>query len=513
MKTTNRFGYLILAAVLGSAITMGTGRLLDRSAEKSVRIEHMPSAPVMGAAYTVNSDGDIVPLEFTDVSEKVMPAVVHIRSSREQNYEQYRGQSPEQFKRFFDDDLFKYFFGPQFRNESPQPRKRQPQNRQPRKRMASGSGVIISEEGYIVTNNHVIDGADEIEVILNDNREFKAKVVGTDPSTDLALIQIRENDLSYLPLVNSDDVRVGEWVLAVGNPFNLNSTVTAGIVSAKGRNINILRDQSAIESFIQTDAAINPGNSGGALVNLQGGLIGINTAIASPTGAYAGYGFAVPSNIVGKVVEDLMKYGMVQRGYLGLMIRSVDGSLSEEKDLDVTTGVYVDSVTLNSAAGDAGIKVGDVITEVQGSEVKTSAELLEMIARYRPGDKVSLQIDRDGKVKEYKVTLRNQEGKEEMIEKDARDVLDILGAEITEIDKGLADQLSIESGLQITKLRQGLLKKETDVRAGFIITKVDGKSIKSVDAFVRYLEGREGGVMLEGVYEDYPGKYYYAFGL
>jgi Do/DeqQ family serine protease len=505
-----KFGLLIVAAILGSALTIGTFKLIEPGRDKSVKIEHISGSPVVGAAYTLNEDGKIVPLDFTAVAKKVMPAVVHIKSTQVQNVKNYNYRSyPDPFREFFDDDIFRHFFGPNFRFEAPQ----QPQQRGPQARVGTGSGVIINAEGYIITNNHVIDNADDIEVTLDDNRVFKAKVIGTDPSTDLALLQIKEKDLPYLPLVNSDNVEVGEWVLAVGNPFNLNSTVTAGIVSAKGRNINILQDRSAIESFIQTDAAINPGNSGGALVNLQGGLIGINTAIASPTGAYAGYGFAVPSNIVSKVAEDLLKYGMVQRGYLGLMIRSVDGNLAKEKDLEVTTGVYVDSITANSAAGDAGIMVGDVIVEIDETPVKTSAELLEIIGRHHPGDEVALKVDRKGKELDFLVTLRNQEGKEKIYERGTKEVLDILGVELEELDKETAKKLDINGGLRITKLFSGKLKRHTDIKVGFIITKVDGKVFKTVDEFVKYLENKKGGVMVEGVYEDYPGTYYYAFGL
>ena len=497
MKTKN-FGMLILAAVLGSGLTMGTYLVINGN-EKSIKIEHLSGSPVVGAAYTVNEDGEIVPLEFTDVARKVTPAVVHIKSTAVRNLDRFK-QSPGPF----DDDLFRRFFGPEFRFEDPQ---------SPTPRIGTGSGVIINPEGYIVTNNHVIDGSDDIEVTLNDNRVFKAKVVGTDPSTDLALLQIREKNLPSLPLVNSDEVEVGEWVLAVGNPFNLNSTVTAGIISAKARNINILRDRAAIESFIQTDAAINPGNSGGALVNLQGGLVGINTAIASSTGVYAGYGFAVPSNIVSKVVDDLITYGMVQRGYLGLMIRNVDGNLAREKDLEVNEGVYVDSITANSAAGEAGVKVGDVITSVNETRTRTSSQLLEIIGRHRPGDEVNLTIDRSGKELEIPVVLRNQEGNTELAKKGPDDVFDVLGIELEEIDRGTARRLDIEGGLKVTKLGPGVLKRNTDIRSGFIITAVDGKKPGSVEDLRKYLEKTEGGVMLEGVYEDIPGTYYYAFGL
>jgi serine protease Do len=502
--TWRKFSMLLLAAILGSALTIGAFSYINK--DKTVIVEHLSGTPVVGAAYTVNEEGEMVPLEFTSVAEKVTPAVVHIRSTILPDNSGYRSQEQPNPYQMPDNEMFRRFFGPDFRFDTPSPNQQTP-------RVGSGSGVIINQDGYIVTNNHVIDGAGDIEVILNDNREYKAKVIGADPSTDLALLQIREKNLPYLPLVNSDEAKVGEWVLAVGNPFNLTSTVTAGIISAKGRNINILRDQRAIESFIQTDAAINPGNSGGALVNLQGGLVGINTAIASSTGVYAGYGFAVPSNIVSKVVEDLLEYGMVQRGYLGLMIRSVDGSLADEMDLDVTEGVYVDSITANSAAGEAGIKVGDVIMSVNSKETKTSSQLLEIIGRKRPGDQVDLLVDRSGKQLDLKVTLRNQDGESKLAVKAPESVLNVLGIEVEKIDTKTAQKLDIDGGLKVTRLGSGIIRTHTDMRKGFIITKVNQKPVGSVEDFTSYLEKAEGGVMLEGVYEDLPGTYYYAFGL
>ena len=337
--------------------------------------------------------------------------------------------------------------------------------------------------------------------------------MGADPSTDLALIQIDEKELPFLSLVNSDNLQVGEWVLAVGNPFNLTSTVTAGIVSAKARNINIMRDQYAIESFIQTDAAINPGNSGGALVNLQGGLVGINTAIASPTGSYSGYGFAIPSNIVGKIVEDIMEYGVVQRGYLGVMIRNVNGNFAREEGLEVTEGVYIDSVLENGAASKAGIREGDVITSINGKEITKSSELQELIARQRPGDQVEMIANRNGKEIPITATLQSREGSTETMSKAKGKVLAKLGAELDDITKATARKLNIRGGVRIRKLHAGILSQQTDVREGFIITKVNNTEILSVKDFISVIENLKGGVMLEGVYEDIKGTYYYAFGL
>lgn len=505
-----KFSSLVFAAVLGSALTFGAIRLAWKDEGKTIKIEHVDATPVKGVAFTLNDEGEVVPLSFTDAAEKVMAGVVHIKST--QTRATARGnapnQSPDPFRDFFGDEFFERFFGPRFQ---------QPDGpRGPQPIVGTGSGVIINSSGYVVTNNHVINNADDIEVTLHDNRTFKATVVGADPSTDIALLQIKEKNLPSIPLANSDQVRVGEWVLAVGNPFNLNSTVTAGIVSAKGRSINILQADYPIESFIQTDAAINPGNSGGALVNLQGGLIGINTAIASPTGAYSGYGFAVPSNIVNKVVEDLLKYGAVQRGVLGIGIRNLTSDLTREKqlgNLDVYEGVYVDSVYDKSAAESAGVKVGDVILAIDGNDVRNSAELIGIVGRHRPGDKVTLKINRKGNVKEIPVTLKSLQGSSKLVAKETSGSLGMLGADFETVSRETADKLDIEGGVQVKKLFPGKLRQSTDMREGFIITKVDGKPVKSVEDLNKALEGKEGGVMVEGVYPDYPGVYYYAFGM
>lgn len=497
-------------AFVVSISMFGTFQIFSKNG-KTIKIEHVNNIPSSQAVYTLNDEGEAIPLDFTKAAQKVMDAVVHIKSTQTfkniNNPQAFRNKEvPDIFKEFFDNKNSNPFF--QFEGPSSN------RNRNPHVRLGSGSGVIFNDQGYIVTNNHVVANADDLEVTLHDNRTFKATVIGTDPSTDLAVIQIKGDGLPTLPLVNSDQVKVGEWVLAVGNPMGLNSTVTAGIVSAKGRNINILKEQFAVESFIQTDAAINPGNSGGALVNLSGGLIGINTAIASPTGSYSGYGFAVPSNIVNKVVEDLLKYGRVQRGVLGVMIRSVDGNLAKDKNLSLNTGVYVDSLFDNSAAANAGIEKGDVIVQVEERKIKTSPELQEMVARYRPGDKIRLLINRGGKDLSFNVTLNDKDGGKTVVEKEHKEVLSILGVDLKTLDAAKAKKLDVSGGVMVTKLYAGKLRKYTDMRERFIITKIDGKRVRAVEDLVEVLKDKKGGgVMLEGIYEDLPGEYYYAFGM
>ncbi len=504
MKRNLLFSALI--ALLVSVLTIfGYEYFFSDKNGQAITIEHIDGASPREAVYTLNENGEVVPLDFTQTAEKVMDAVVHIRSTRTVAARQPSMRSP--FGDMFPDDFFEEFFGPRGQV--------QPPNGQadPRVRMGDGSGVIVSQDGYIVTNNHVVANAEDIEVTLHDNRSYKASVVGLDPTTDLAVIKIEEKDLRTLAFVNSDEVKVGEWVLAVGNPFNLNSTVTAGIVSAKGRAINILREQYAIESFIQTDAAINPGNSGGALVNLQGGLIGINTAIASPTGAYSGYGFAVPANIVRKVVEDIIEYGTVQRGYLGIMIRSLDAGLAKAEGLDISAGVYVDSLMANSAAAEAGIQPGDVIVEIDGNPITANPELLEMVARKRPGDQLNIVVNRDGKKKTFEVTLNNREGNTELVKRERSEILSSLGLEVETLSKEAAKELGVDGGVRVGRLLPGQIRRQTQMREGFIITKVDGRSVRSVEELTEILENKTGGVMLEGRYEDQPGTFYYAFGL
>ncbi len=377
---------------------------------------------------------------------------------------------------------------------------------------ASGSGVLVSADGYIVTNNHVIEDSDEIEVTLNDKREFKAELIGTDPSTDLALIKIEGEALPALEFGNSDSLRVGEWVLAIGNPFNLESTVTSGIVSAKGRSIDILEGQDRIESFIQTDAAVNPGNSGGALVNTNGELIGINTAIITRSGRYEGYSFAVPINLVRKVIRDLRDYGVVQRGILGVFIDEMTNERARELGLKAVEGVYINRVTPGSGADDAGLQKGDVIMGINGIKTKTLPEMQEQLGRYRPGNAVKVDIVRAGQEETIEVILKNKSNSTALVSGKNEDILLDLGFELRELTRQEKRRIQVE-GVKVISIYRGSRIERTNMDPGFVITKVDNQPVATVEEMVDYLERTSGKVMLEGVYENYPGEYYYAFAM
>ena len=493
---------LVLAAIIGSGITLGASQLLEEDALPQVDQQGI-SSPAYPTAWIHRSSGTQAesPVDFTVAAEKVMPAVVHIRSSTQRNVQNNTDREDEDTY-----DMFRDFFGDNFRRffENPEDMPRE----------GIGSGVIIQRNGYIVTNNHVIDGADEIEVSLYDNRTYQAQVVGIDPNTDIALIKIEEETLPYLSIANSDEVKVGEWVLAVGNPFNLSSTVTAGIVSAKGRAIGILRERYAVESFIQTDAAVNVGNSGGALVDLNGDLIGINTAIASMTGTYAGYAFAVPSNIVAKVVDDLKSYGTVQRGVLGVFISTVNNEIVQQNKLNIVSGVLVDSVLARSAALEAGIKKGDVITKVEDITVKSVADLQAIIAQHGPGDVVNLTINRNGNTKAFAVNLKNIEGNTEIVRRERTEVFNTLGVELEELSDREVNELNIQGGVRVSRLLPGKLRQDTDMQEGFIITKIDSKPIRFIKDIEQLLDGKSGGVLIEGIYPESPDDVrFYAFGM
>jgi serine protease Do len=434
------------------------------------------------------------PVDFTDAASASIPATVHIKTKT------VRTASNNLPKRNPFSDLFGIdpddFFGDRL-HSMPE--------------MASGSGVIISDDGYIVTNNHVVDGADEVTVTLSNRKSFKAKVVGTDPSSDLAVVKIDAKGLPFLLYGNSDEVKIGQWVLAVGYPLTLETTVTAGIVSAKGRtlDINARQSKTPIESFIQTDAAVNPGNSGGPLISTDGKLIGINSAIASPTGSYAGYSFTIPVNIVKKVVSDLMKYGTAQRAYLGIKYApdNLSDDVKKQEGIKDGEGVYVSEVPTDGAASQAGIKKGDVITKLNGVILNSAAEMVGQIATYRPGDKVNVTYKRDGQENTVAVTLRNNTGTTEIVK---NTVLDKLGADLLTLSKKDATSLGVKGGVVVKGIDEKGLFSKTRMEDGFIILKANGKEINTVEEFRKLLDENQGGsVKLEGVYPGYEGAFTY----
>lgn len=441
------------------------------------------------------------PVDFTAAATSSAPAVVHIKTRTKQR--QVSNNLPKQknpFSDFFgDSDPFSDFFnGPRVIPEQ----------------RASGSGVIISNDGYIVTNNHVVDGADEINVTLTNRKSYKATVIGTDPNSDLAVIKVDAgNSLPYLVYGNSDDTRLGQWVLAVGYPLNLDVTITAGIVSAKARSIGINKGDRPIESFIQTDAAVNPGNSGGALINTNGELIGINSAIASPTGSYAGYSYAIPVNIVKKVVNDLLKFGAVQRAYLGITYPQEDmpDEAKAKYGIKDGDGVFVTGVAPDGAAQQAGIQKGDFVTKINGNPIATGPELQEQITRYKPGDKISISYFRNGKETTVNVTLKNKAGNYNVVKTET--ALDKLaGSELVTLDAATAKKNDLSGGVLVKKLGNGILKG-TRMQEGFVITSVDGQPVNSLDDLKAALANAHGTVRLEGVYPGYEGTYGYPLNL
>lgn len=435
-----------------------------------------------------SADGNEQPLDFHEAASIAMPTVVHIKSTRTISQTFY--------------DPFYEFFG------------RAPSRTDNRQQLSSGSGVIVGSEGYIVTNNHVIKDADILSVTLFDNRTFIATVIGTDPSTDLGLIKIDASDLPTMILGDSDDILVGEWVLAVGNPFNLASTVTAGIVSAIGRDLEIIKDQMAIESFIQTDAAVNPGNSGGALVDLEGHLIGVNTAIASPTGAYAGYAFAVPANIVKKVVDDLKSYGTVQRAFLGVVSGdNLNGDVSEELQLDITEGVYVRELSDIGGAYEAGIREGDVIVEIEGKPIRNDSRLLEIVGRSRPGDRIDVKVYRDGGYQTFLVLLTNRNGNTDLIISNRNELLTRLGIDMRDLTAEEKSRLGIDRGVLVDKLYAGKMRQATNMQENFVILKFNGLEVEDTTELIGALEGARGEVSLIGFYPRYNRLYEYKIDL
>jgi serine protease Do len=468
---------LVVTSLLSAALAVMIYRLVDNPRQIIVR----ETMPAQYANWSEDLLNDIrprtflssAPTNFISAAERVTAAVVNIKTMQESRFDLWGNGSVG---------------------------------------TSSGSGVIITPDGYIVTNNHVVEDGDQVEVTLNDKREYKADIIGIDPSTDLALLKIKGKELPYLDLGNSDSLRVGEWVLAVGNPFNLESTVTAGIVSAKGRSIDILEGQDRIESFIQTDAAVNPGNSGGALVNTNGELVGINTAIITRSGRYEGYSFAVPANLVRKVIKDLRDFGVVQRGILGVFVDEINNARAEELGLKTVQGVYITRVTPGSGADEAGLQKGDVIIGINGVKTRTMPEMQEQVGRYRPGNKLNVEFFRNGKMNKAEVVLKDKSNNTIAQAADEANMLTNLGFEVRNLTREETKRLHVE-GVKVISIYRGSTVERTNMDPGFIITKIDNKYVRSIDELIRELREAEGKVMLEGIYEDYPGEYYYAFPL
>ena len=466
---------ILFAACLTSAILAIAGyRYFEPRSQPLVIRETIPPAPVQTSLPTSPNlpSGSVLPIDFTEAARRSTPAVVNIKADQR-----------------FDLWMTNRYSG------------------------SSGSGVIISPEGYLLTNNHVIEEGNRYDVTLHDRREFEAELIGTDPTTDLALLKLKNPDQLTFPFVrfgDSDSLQIGEWVLAVGNPFNLTSTVTAGIVSAKGRSIDILDDDYRIESFIQTDAAVNPGNSGGALVNLRGQLVGINTAIITRSGKYEGYSFAVPANLAAKVVGDLQDFGTVQRGLLGVSIDPVDQALARQLDLQEVRGVYLRSVNEGSGAEAGGLRSGDVILRINDFRIKDIPALQEVIGRFRPGNTVHIRYMRDGQLREAEVELRDQDNKATPAVAGEADVIDILGFELRDLNREEYNRLRT-GGVFVEAIRPNSIIEKTDMSPGYIITKVNKRRISTVAELQESIRKGPPTVLLEGFYEDFEGAYYYTF--
>jgi len=503
MKTTTKMKRK--AILLGAVAVIGGGLLFANNSHKphnSVLDE--PSAPITKTAYTAAPNGTATqPIDFEKAAGTAVPSVVHIKTTtkfKETAGRGGQGQDQDGQDPFGGGDLFRRFFG----DGDGRGMQQMPDQK------ASGSGVIISEDGYIVTNNHVVNGATAISVTLNNRRNYTAKVIGTDPNTDLALIKIDAKGLPVMPVGNSDDVKLGQWVLAIGYPLNLDVTVTQGIVSAKSRNIGInTRAAAPVESFIQTDAAVNPGSSGGALVNTNGELIAINSAIASPTGSFAGYAYAVPSNLMKKVISDIMKYGSVQRGYLGISMAPEGLDDDKKKELGINydvDGVFVMDTDPRGAAGLAGLKKGDVITKINDETVSSDARLAELIARQKPGDKIKITYWRDGSEHNTDATLQNKLGSFASTNPAA---VESLGADLSDLSKDKASQLGIDGGVVVNNIHNGVIDSQTNMHPGFIITKVGDIRVHNVAELKDALGKQGSNFQIEGVYPDSKEVYYY----
>ncbi|MEO6540421.1 MAG: trypsin-like peptidase domain-containing protein [Ferruginibacter sp.] len=509
MKWKQIFFTVTISAVTTLGVIWGYGTYVTKNNTYAGQQEGVVPA---NYKYAGLFDGVTPPgnaIDFTAPAEAATPAVVHIKTktnAKQVNNSLPKRQPNNPFSDLLDDDMFNQLFGGRGRNIIPEQR-------------ASGSGVIISDDGYIVTNNHVVENADEITVTLNNKKTYKAKVIGTDPSYDLSVIKIEAAALPFLLYGNSDDVKIGQWVLAIGYPLNLETTVTAGIISAKARTLGLNKDKSGdaragVESFIQTDAAVNMGNSGGALITTDGKLIGVNSAIASPTGYYSGYSYAIPVNIVKKVVDDLIKFGTVQRGFLGVsFVNASDFNDEEKKRQGIplgAEGIYVTEAPQDGAAYAAGIRKGDLLKTINGTEINNGAEMQGLISRQKPGDKMPVTYVRNGKENSVIVTLKNKAGNYEVVKAEA--VLEALGADLATLDAKKAKDYGIAGGVIVKKINEGALNDQTRMKDGFIILKVNDKEVKSVEE-LKALIGSNKDITISGFYPGYEGVYEYPISL
>ena len=516
MKLRQVFGTVAISAITALSVVAGYSYF---SKKDNRYAGQQPGVLPANYKYTGLTEGSTPPtgaIDFTGPAQTAIPAVVHIKTktnSKQVNNNLPRTQQRQQnpFSDFFgDDDIMSQLFGGRRNGVIPEQR-------------ASGSGVIISDDGFIVTNNHVVNDADEITVTLNNRRTYKAKVIGTDPSYDLAVIKIDATALPYMVYGNSDEAKVGQWVLAIGYPLNLETTVTAGIISAKARSLGLNKDKSgnpggAVESYIQTDAAVNMGNSGGALINTDGKLIGINSAIASPTGYYSGYSYAIPVNLAKKVVDDLIKFGTVQRGYLGIQFgNAADPNLTDERKkeigipLSAYDGIFATDVEKDGGAYNAGLRKGDRIKKVNSVEINSGAELQEQVSRYKPGDKVPVTYSRNDKEATVTVTLKNKSGNYDLVKNDA--MIDLLGGSFLSLDPKKAKEYGISGGVIVKKINAGgALEEQTRMKDSFIILKVNDKDVRNIDELKNAI-GKEKTFTLSGFYPGYDGLYEYPISL
>lgn len=475
----NFYLYLFLTVIISGITSYGVVSYINSGEDKPYSYKE-ETATIHKTTFNAQDFPD-----FTFAAESAVKAVVHVKVVKKGISDSY--------------SLFDFFFGYGGRPQ------------EPREQVGAGSGVIIRSDGYIITNNHVIEGANEIEVTLENNQSFSAKVVGADPATDIALLKVEATNLPFLKFGNSDALRLGEWVLAIGNPYNLRSTITAGIVSAKARSMPSLDGEFKIEAFIQTDAAVNSGNSGGALINTAGELVGINTAIASRSGTFTGYSFAVPTTIAKKIVEDIMDFGTVQRALLGVSMQNIDGDLAKEKKLDNVRGVYIVDIVKDSPAFKAGIKEGDVLTAINGVKVNSSPSVQEQINRFRPKDEIVVQIMRGGKQKEISVVLEGADPNIAMLSGEKEGLFKFFGAELKDASKEKLNKLSLSGGVEVINVGEGKFK-ESGIEAGFIITHINQVPVKNRQELQSVIQRSRRSLLIEGVYPN--GKVvYYGMGL